>query len=159
MPAKGTRKIIVDDAFLKKAAELSNSMFCDKQICEGLGIKESSFYELMKHNMDFAHTIKSARADKVCLVTSKFQEKIEAGDLGAMIFFLKCRGGWIEEDRRRFIDLKRKELELKQDELELRVMIASKISPGDALNFLEKLKPGIVEEGLMGLQQHLQRLK
>lgn len=145
MPARGTRKIIVDELFLNRAKELSNSMFCDKQICEGLGIKETSFYELMKNNSDFANAIKSARTDKVRLVTSKFQEKIEAGDLGAMIFFLKCRGGWIEASAQYHIDAKQREYELKLKEfelakqaLELKALISAKFTPQDAAEFLEK---------------------
>lgn len=138
MPARGTRRIIVDDQFLKRAEEVAAVCYTDSMIWDALGIKSKSFYDLMRKNPHFAQTIKRAQAKKTEKVLHKFHKKIEEGDITAIIFFLKCRAGWIEAEKRKALSLKKMELELRKDELELKAMIAAKFTPKDAVEFLEK---------------------
>jgi len=63
----------------------------DKCAYESLGLSDTQFYDWIKDNSVFSETIKRARAKARVTVINKLGQKIQEGDLGAIIFWLTNR--------------------------------------------------------------------
>jgi len=59
--------------------------------CEAVGIGRTTFYNWYKLREDFAQEIDNIKEAVIDNVEDKLIEKIEAGDITAIIFFLKTR--------------------------------------------------------------------
>lgn len=66
------------------------------QIADFLGIGRTTFYRLMDRDPDLAERYKRGRARAVGAVAQSLITKARAGNVTAMIFYLKTQGGWRE---------------------------------------------------------------
>lgn len=87
-------KIQID---LAKVESLGAQGLTNAQIAAALGISETTLYNNQRNSAEFEAAIKKGKAKGIALATNKLFEKIRAGDLGAICFFLKCRGEWSEK--------------------------------------------------------------
>jgi hypothetical protein len=66
------------------------------QIADFLGIGRSTFYRLLERDPELAGRYKRGKARAVGAVAQSLVTKARAGNVTAMIFFLKTQGGWRE---------------------------------------------------------------
>ena len=67
--------------------------------CEIVGINRSTYYRWLK-NEKFKNEVEKINEEAIEFVENKLMERIEKGDLGAIIFFLKTKAkhrGWSEK--------------------------------------------------------------
>jgi len=60
--------------------------------CRAIGVSRQTFYEWISKDKKFKREINEIEESIIDNVESKLMEKIESGDLGAIIFFLKTKG-------------------------------------------------------------------
>lgn len=87
----GRKKIEIDIAEVERLAGLG---LTQEEIALSLGISERTLYENKAKSAEFAEAIKSGKAKTKRTVTNKLMEKIEDGDLGAIIWYEKTRLGF-----------------------------------------------------------------
>ena len=68
-----------------------------EQIADVLGIAEKTLRNRKKESTEIADAIKRGQAKGIALATNKLMEQVREGNLGAICFFLKCRGAWSEK--------------------------------------------------------------
>ena len=86
-------KIKID---LKQVESLAANGLTQEQIAAALGISESTLHKRKQENTEFTAAIKRGKAKGIAVVTNKLMESIKAGNITAMIFFLKTQAGWKE---------------------------------------------------------------
>ena len=67
-----------------------------EQIADFLGIGRTTFFALMNRDPDLSERYKRGKARAVGAVAQSLVTKARAGNVTAMIFFLKTQGGWRE---------------------------------------------------------------
>ena len=87
-------KIPIDIA---KVEMLAAQGLTQEQIADVLGISERTLRNRKKESADFADAIKRGQSKGIALATNKLMEQVREGNLGAICFFLKCRGAWSEK--------------------------------------------------------------
>lgn len=90
----GRKKIDID---LEEVETLAGLGLDHDEIALSLGISEATLYRRKSDSDSFERAIKSGKAKAKRKVTSKLMEKIEAGDLGAIIWYEKTRLGFSEK--------------------------------------------------------------
>ncbi len=90
----GRPEIIIDP---KKVAVLAESGLFNKQIAAVLGISEVTFCKKISADPCLKEALEAGRQRGIAFVTNKLWEKIKEGDLAAITFFLKFRGGWKDQ--------------------------------------------------------------
>lgn len=90
----GRKKIDID---LEEVETLAGLGFDHDEIALSLGISISTFKRRKADNELFELAIKRGKAKAKRKVTNKLMEKIEAGDLGAIIWYEKTRLGFSEK--------------------------------------------------------------
>jgi len=67
--------------------------------CKRIGMSRETYYQWTRKYPDFLKRKKEIEKEQLDLVESKLYESINSGNLGAIIFYLKCRGGqkWKEK--------------------------------------------------------------
>lgn len=83
----------------KAEVETLAAVLSSEQIADYLGMGRRTFYSLMQGDEDIAARYKRGRARAVGAVAQSLIAKARAGNITAMIFFLKTQGGWRETDR------------------------------------------------------------
>lgn len=87
-------KIEIDLAQVEAAASRG---LTNEQIALALGISHQTLYTRKKENLDFLEAIKKGRAKGVLEISNKLYELAKASNLGAICFFLKCKGEFREK--------------------------------------------------------------
>jgi hypothetical protein len=67
--------------------------------CEAANVGRTTYFAWMKRDPQFAAAVKELDDYLLDFTESKLMEKIQSGNLTAMIFYLKCKGkkrGWVE---------------------------------------------------------------
>lgn len=67
-----------------------------EQIADFLGIGRTTFFALLNRDPDLSERYKRGKARAVGAVAQSLVTKARAGNVTAMIFFLKTQGGWRE---------------------------------------------------------------
>ena len=80
----------------KTEVETLAAVLSTEQIADFLGMGRRTFYTLMQHDDDLAARYKRGRARAVGAVAQSLIAKARAGNIVAMIFYLKTQGGWRE---------------------------------------------------------------
>lgn len=83
-----------------------------EQIADFLGFGRTTFFALLNRDEDLAERYKRGKARAIGAVAQSLVTKARAGNVTAMIFFLKTQGGWRET-----VDLAVKETEALQIDL------------------------------------------
>jgi hypothetical protein len=81
-----------------QAAEVETlaAVLTSAQIADFLGIGRTTFYAILDRDRDLAERYKRGRARAVGAVAQSLITKARAGNVTAMIFYLKTQGGWRE---------------------------------------------------------------
>jgi len=82
---------------IQEVEALAGLGFSEEEIAISLGISQDTIDRRKKENADIADAIKRGKAKAKRKVTSKLMEKIEAGDLGAIIWYEKTRLGFSDK--------------------------------------------------------------
>ena len=61
--------------------------------CKRIGINPDTYYEWAKKYPEFKKRKEEIEKEQIDFVEAKLYEAINSGNLGAIIFYLKCRGG------------------------------------------------------------------
>ena len=67
-----------------------------EQIADFLGIGRTTFFALLNRDPDLSERYKRGKARAIGAVAQSLVTKARAGNVTAMIFFLKTQGGWRE---------------------------------------------------------------
>ena len=112
---------------LRNAEEWSNLGLTQAQIAENFGICPETLSRKKNEFDQLDQAIKKGRFRGVIHVTNKLRKQIDAGDIVAIMFYLKCRAGWVEsaqellERERQQLESKLRQEILKDFEAKLRV--------------------------------------
>lgn len=117
MKRKTKPKIEID---LARVEALASNGLTQQQIADALGISERTLRDRKSNSAEFAEAIKRGKAKGIAFVTNKLMEKVKAGNVTAMIFFLKSQAGWKEKQ----------EIDLINSDNSLRPTVIELVAPG-----------------------------
>lgn len=83
---------------LQAAEELASLGLTDQQIADSLGISRSTLSRRKADDATFDTALRKGKAQAIVKASSALMTQIEKGSLRAIIFYLKCRAGWREEE-------------------------------------------------------------
>lgn len=104
---------------LKKIGGWKKQGVSDEEIAKRLKIAYSTFRNYRDKNEALSSVLKNGLDEMVIFAESKLYKEIEAGNLTAIIFYLKSKGGYLEEHQRQNLNLRREEIKLKEKEVEV----------------------------------------
>lgn len=82
---------------LQQVEDLAAQGLTFEQIATCLGISDKTIYRRKSESTEVSEAIKRGRERGVALAASQLQNLIAQGNLGAVIFYLKAKGGWSEK--------------------------------------------------------------
>jgi len=82
----------------KAVEELASLGLTDQQIADSLGISRSTISRRKIDDATFDTALRKGKAKAIVKVSRALMQEVENGSLRAIIFYLKCRGGWREEE-------------------------------------------------------------
>jgi len=82
---------------LQQVEDLAAQGLTIEQISTCLGVSERVFYQRKSESAEVAEAVKRGRERGVAFAASQLQNMIAQGNLGAVIFYLKAKGGWSEK--------------------------------------------------------------
>jgi transcriptional regulator with XRE-family HTH domain len=83
---------------LRVVEELASLGLTEQQIADSLGISRSTLSRRKTDDETFDTALRKGKAQATVKVTSALMTEVEKGSLRAIIFYLKCRAGWREEE-------------------------------------------------------------
>jgi len=83
---------------LKVAEELACLGLTEQQIADSLGISRYTLSRRKNDNETFDTALRKGKAKAIVKASSALMQEVENGSLRAIIFYLKCRAGWREEE-------------------------------------------------------------
>jgi transcriptional regulator with XRE-family HTH domain len=83
---------------LKSVEELASLGLTDQQIADSLGISRSTLSRRKTDDDTFDTALRKGKAQAIVKVSNALMAEVEKGSLRAIIFYLKCRAGWREEE-------------------------------------------------------------
>ena len=83
---------------LKSVEELASLGLTEQQIADSLGISRSTLSRRKADNDTFDTALRKGKAKAIVKVSSALMDEVGKGSLRAIIFYLKCRAGWREEE-------------------------------------------------------------
>lgn len=83
---------------LKVVEELASLGLTEQQIADSLGISRSTLSRRKTDDETFDTALRKGKAKAIVKVSSALMAEVEKGSLRAIIFYLKCRAGWREEE-------------------------------------------------------------
>lgn len=82
---------------LQRVEALASRGLTLEQIAANLGIDASTLHRKKARMPELQDAIKRGQSKGISLIANKLFEKARGGNVAAMIFFLKARGGWSEK--------------------------------------------------------------
>ena len=83
---------------LRVVEELACLGLTEQQIADSLGISRSTLSRRKTNDETFDTALRKGKAQAIVKVSSALMAEVEKGSLRAIIFYLKCRAGWREEE-------------------------------------------------------------
>jgi transcriptional regulator with XRE-family HTH domain len=83
---------------LNTVEELASIGLTEQQIADSLGISRSTLSRRKNDDETFDTALRKGKAKAIVKVSSALMAEVEKGSLRAIIFYLKCRAGWREEE-------------------------------------------------------------
>ena len=83
---------------LRVVEELACLGLTEQQIADSLGISRSTLSRRKTNDETFDTALRKGKAQAIVKVSSALMQEVENGSLRAIIFYLKCRAGWREEE-------------------------------------------------------------
>ena len=83
---------------LQSVEQLASIGLSDQQIADSLGISRSTLSRRKVDDEAFDTALRKGKAKAVEKVSNALMKEVEKGSLRAIIFYLKCRAGWREEE-------------------------------------------------------------
>jgi transcriptional regulator with XRE-family HTH domain len=84
---------------LQADEELASLGLTDQQIADSLGISRSTLSRRKADDDDtFEAVLRKGKTKAIVKVSSALMQEVENGSLRAIIFYLRCRAGWREEE-------------------------------------------------------------
>jgi hypothetical protein len=90
-------KEITSDMIVK-AEKLAKRGLTMEQIAYSIGMGTSTLYEKAKENLELAEAIKRGKSKGIASIANALFESAINGNTTSMIFYLKCRAKWREQD-------------------------------------------------------------
>ncbi|GEM_PF-1718086 len=87
--------VILDDLQIAQVEALANYLSIE-QVAGYFNLSASDFLDLQKKDEQVLRAYRKGKIRGVCKVALLLLEQMEAGNVTALIFFLKTRGGWSE---------------------------------------------------------------
>lgn len=95
----------ITDEVLKEITQLGGLGFTQMQIAAYYGIRQTSWAKLKKEREEVQLACQKGKYKAVAMVASKLMELVRAGNVTAIIFYLKTQGGWCENKGREIEEL------------------------------------------------------
>lgn len=92
----GRRSIQIDVAKVEELAEICQN---EAEIAYAIGVCPRTFLTKKQQSPEIQEALERGRARANTFVAGKLMQTIKDGNVTAMIFWLKSRGGWMETDR------------------------------------------------------------
>lgn len=108
----GRPPIILTDEQKKKVKQMA-SICTAQQIADYLGVSRPVFFDILNRDEEVSILYKKGRVEGHNIVAGKLMDKIQNGDVTAMIFYLKTQSKWSND----------KEEEIKDNNLHITVEI------------------------------------
>ncbi len=94
------RKVL--DIDVAKVEALAAHGMCRYEIATALGISRETLRKYTKMDKALDDAIRRGASKGIAIATTKLFEKVQKGELGAICFYLKCRGGSAWQERRMY---------------------------------------------------------
>jgi hypothetical protein len=91
---KGGRPPVILTEEQKKKVKQMASICTTQQIADYLGISRPVFFDILNRDEEVSILYKKGRVEGHNIVAGKLMDKIQNGDVTAMIFYLKTQSGW-----------------------------------------------------------------
>jgi len=98
MAKVGRKPFEITERVLEKVESLAAQGMTIEQIAHALGIGESTLYDKKAKNPEMLEALKRGQAKGIATISNSLFNKAKSGDVTSMIFYLKCRAGWREQD-------------------------------------------------------------
>ena len=98
MAKRGRKPFEITDEVINRVEALAANGLTLEQIASVLGINVSTLYEKKKEKQELDEAIKRGRDKGIATISNALFQKAKNGDNTAMLFYLKCRAGWREQE-------------------------------------------------------------
>jgi hypothetical protein len=92
--------LLINDEVLKTVEALSSRGLTQKQIGMYFGVCESTIKRRFNDTPGMREHYDQGKAKRIYHVSGKLMERIDAGDISAIIFYLKTQAGWKDGSER-----------------------------------------------------------
>ena len=96
-PGCGTQKTMTPELLSEMAAGGMNR----QQAADYFGITVRRFNQILKQREDLLSAFSGGVAEGIKMATDSLMERIKEGNIVAILFYLKARAGWVEEQYRK----------------------------------------------------------
>lgn len=93
----GTQKTMTEELLKEMSAGGMNR----QQAADYFGITVRRLNQIFKEREDLLNAFNTGLAEGIKIATDSLMEKIKKGSTIEILFYLKCRAGWIEEQHRK----------------------------------------------------------
>jgi len=98
MAKVGRKPFEITSEIISKVEGLAAQGLTHEQIADVLGINRATLFDKKAKNPDLSDAIKRGQSKGVATIANALFQKAKNGDNTAMLFYLKCRAGWREQE-------------------------------------------------------------
>lgn len=94
----GRPEKVITPEMLEKVTQLASLGLTQEQIAHNIDLAASTFQKKLNELPELSECLKKGRDKGIAFVASRLMEAVKTGNMTAMIFYLKARAGWREND-------------------------------------------------------------